>query len=158
MWFSAYWSRLFLCFWVSSGVRLENRAWNPSVFSTRLTVQTETSVPAVTKSCCRCFSVTQGFLTTCLCRNLVAAANPKASSLCLLLLPSTLNLRTMLPTVSLWTFSAFGLFLYPFPCLFKVMISSLNFLDNYFDHISNITQQNPSQSRYLCVLSYAHLN
>ena len=28
IWFSPYWSRLFLCFWVSSGVRLENRAWN----------------------------------------------------------------------------------------------------------------------------------
>ena len=64
-----------MCFWVSSGVRLGVRAWNPSVFSMRLTVQTETSVPAATKSCCRCFAVTRGFLTTCLLRNLVAAAD-----------------------------------------------------------------------------------
>ena len=106
------------------------------MFSMRLTVQTETSVPAATKSCCRCFAVTQGFLTTCLLRNLVAAADsflflPRPGSVATV--PSTLNLRTMLPIISLGTFSAFAIFLYPFPCLCKAMISSLNFLDNYFD-------------------------
>ena len=51
-----------MCFWVSS---LGVRAWNPSVFSMRLTVQTDTSVPAAIKSCCRCFAVTRGFFITC---------------------------------------------------------------------------------------------
>ncbi len=37
-------SRLFLCFWVSIGVRLGVLAWKPLAFSTHLTVLTETSM------------------------------------------------------------------------------------------------------------------
>ena len=134
--FFANWRRLFLCFWVSSGVRLGVQAWSPSAFSMRLTVETETSVPAATKSCCRCFAVSQGFLTTCLLRTLVAATDsflflPHPGSVGTV--PLILKLRTMLPTVFLGTFSAFAIFLYPFPCLFKAMISSLNILDNSLD-------------------------
>lgn len=106
-----------MCFWVSPGVL----AWKPSVFSTRLAVLTETSVPVATKSRCGPFAVTQGFLPTSLPRNLAAAVG----SFLLLPRPGTLDLRTTLLAVSLGAFSAFAVFLYPVPCLRRAMISSL---------------------------------
>jgi len=47
----------------------------PHMFSTHLSVQAGTSVPVATKSYCSFSAVTQGFLWTCLLRNLVAAVD-----------------------------------------------------------------------------------
>lgn len=41
------------------------------------------------------------------------------------------NFKTL--TVCLGAFSIFAVFLYPFPCLWKLIIYSLNFFDKYFD-------------------------
>ena len=123
----------------------------------RLTVETETSGTAATKSCCRCFAVSQGFLTTCLLRTLVIAVDsflflPRSGSVANV--PLTSNLRTMLPTVSLGTFSAFVYLFVSFcPCLCKDTISSLNFLDSclYLKHNFEF------ELRVWDVLSQAHL-
>ena len=109
----------FLVLWISSGARLGVWARSPSAFSMCLTEETETSVPAATKSCCRCFADSRGFLTTCLLRTLVAATD----SLLFLSRPGsvatitlTFNLQTTLPTVSLGTFSAFALSIFFLVC------------------------------------------
>lgn len=49
--------------------------------------------------------------------------------------PLCLNLRTMLPTVSLWTFSAFTLVLYPVSCLWRTMISFWTILPTQVFHV-----------------------
>jgi len=78
-----------------------------------LTVQAETSVPVATKSCCRSFTVTQWFFWTCLLRNQVADFDSFLFLPCcsgsVTTVPLTLNLQTMLPTVSLGTFSSFAI-------------------------------------------------
>lgn len=74
-WFWAYWSLLLLCFSVSIDVHLGVQAWSSSVFILHLTLQTETSVPATTRSCCKSVAVTQGFLTTYLLWTLVTVVN-----------------------------------------------------------------------------------
>lgn len=143
-----------LGFWVSSHVHLGVRASSPSAFSTHLTIQAETLVPAPTKSCRRSFAVTWGLLTTCLLRSLVAAtgsllflSHPSGAAS----VPFTLNLGIMLPTVPVGKFSAFAIFLYPFPCLYKAMDSA-----NYFSHISNVrtnvTVKKPLTSYIWCAL------
>ena len=57
----------------------------------------------------------------------------------------------MLPTVSLVTFSAVAFFLYPFLCLCKAVISSLDVLDNSLDLAIFLTCNETlyQQSRYL---------
>lgn len=47
--------------------------FNLITVSVHLTVETETSVPAAIKSCCRSFAVTRGILATSLLRNLVGS-------------------------------------------------------------------------------------
>ena len=97
-------------------MRLGVRAWNPSVFSMRLTVETDTSVPAASKSCWRSFAVSQGFLVTCLLRDLIVASDvfflPRPGSVAKV--PLTLNFRTMLPTVSFGIVRAFAIFFISF--------------------------------------------
>lgn len=62
----------FSCVFVWHHCSIGGRTWGPSVFCNCLNVQTETSVPAATESCCWSFAVTWGFLTTCLLWNMVA--------------------------------------------------------------------------------------
>lgn len=74
------------------------------------------------------------------------------------IVPLTLNLRIMLPTVSLGTFSVFATFVYPFNQMNKAMFSSLIFWDNYLDLIifymqSNVTMNNSQASLGFFVLS-----
>lgn len=68
-----------------------------------------TSVPAVSKSCSRSLAVSQMLLSNCLLRNLVAAVDSFLFLPCQCSVatdPLTLNSQTMLPTVSLETFTA----------------------------------------------------
>jgi len=120
--FLANWSQLFLCFWVSSGVL----AWKLHVFSTHLTMQAETSVHVATKSWCRSFAVTQEFFWTCLLSNLVAGIDS-------FLFYPVQELENLLPIIR-----AFTIFLHRVPCMWRAMISSLNFLRPFFWHISNM--------------------
>jgi len=136
LWFLAYWSRLFLCFGVSRGVRLGVLAWRPSSRSVCLIVWAETWVPHSNNSCRSSSAVTPGFFSTFRFRYRRAVADsilflPRPGSVSTV--PLALNLRIMLPILSLEMFNVLAIFLYPYISLWREITSSLDSFDHSLD-------------------------
>lgn len=136
MWSAANFSQaLRCCFW-SKGSLLARQPLSPWRCKTRLTVDTDTCVPAASNSWQICFLVVLGWLFIRLTNFLSTAGD----SLHFLpdrggdkTMPSTLYLQTIVCTVALGTCSYFEMAPSDFPVLFKSMICFFRSVLSSFD-------------------------